>query len=556
MLNEAPTTATALRLAARLRRAAREERRLKDGRAVSAENVDKAMDAFLEKVSRLRENGFKEDDGEDDEEEESLPASSPFARPAGESRRESGRMPGYDAWTSPENDDDDNGGDYNDQELQELEEEKGEQLPRKPLKIKKFVRSAPTGPMAPGPGGKVSPELWESVIDKKYNNVDRVWQSPTAASLPTAPEKHLDSMLPQDAWLRLPHIAVNGMTNCGKSTLINHAVHWNYAAKASSVAGKTKSIDFYVVNNRFVLVDLPGYPDPEEIAHLGVLKNWERQWEELVLTYLKMCADGKYDLRLLLQLQLTRKRPTKMCQKFVGDCQSLDLPLLMVMTKDDQLKRGHEERIHYVRNIKNILAAPDLAHLHYTCDTEQRSNRSCKKQLHRWMRESVQAESSAEVKQKLKDFGLVIMPTRERAGMPSSKALAEEPLHLTEAEIEEGRVAKAAAEAAAEEAEEAGFNWKEESERQKKLRRVELRRRERVRERGPPPETEPVSRPAPPKEPRKPPPTRAEAKLLAARAEKRDQMAERQKKREQARQARDKLLSPEALAGADVGASE
>merc|ERR550537_146753 len=102
-------------------------------------------------------------------------------------------------------------------------------------------------------------------------------------------------MLPKDAWMRLPHIVVNGMTNTGKSTLINHLLRWKYAARASSKPGRTTSIDFYCVNNRFVLVDLPGYPDPDEIAYMGVMKNWESHWEDLVLTYLEMCAERKYD---------------------------------------------------------------------------------------------------------------------------------------------------------------------------------------------------------------------------------------------------------------------
>ena len=47
----------------------------------------------------------------------------------------------------------------------------------------------------------------------------------------------------------------------------------------SSVPG----IDFYCINNRFVLVDLPGYPDPEELAHQGVLKKWEAHWQDGIL---------------------------------------------------------------------------------------------------------------------------------------------------------------------------------------------------------------------------------------------------------------------------------
>ena len=79
------------------------------------------------------------------------------------------------------------------------------------------------------------------MISRKFNVVDRVWKAPTSTDLPRVPKLSEDAMVPENAWLRMPHIAVNGMTNCGKSSLINHVVRWNYAAKASSRAGRTTS---------------------------------------------------------------------------------------------------------------------------------------------------------------------------------------------------------------------------------------------------------------------------------------------------------------------------
>ena len=55
----------------------------------------------------------------------------------------------------------------------------------------------------------------------------------------------------------LPHIAVAGESNAGKSSLLNHLLK-KELAKASSVAGKTRSVDMMLVNDALVVTDLPG----------------------------------------------------------------------------------------------------------------------------------------------------------------------------------------------------------------------------------------------------------------------------------------------------------
>jgi GTP-binding protein EngB required for normal cell division len=59
-------------------------------------------------------------------------------------------------------------------------------------------------------------------------------------------------------YMDLPEIAVVGRTNAGKSSLLNHVLGKAGAAKASSRAGKTSSIDLYLVNDSLVLADVPG----------------------------------------------------------------------------------------------------------------------------------------------------------------------------------------------------------------------------------------------------------------------------------------------------------
>ncbi|CAJ1401133.1 unnamed protein product [Effrenium voratum] len=371
LLKGAPSPQHALQLAARLRRASREGKRTRDGRSLDAEIVDDALDILLENTADTEHS------------------------PEAEGRQQEKQK--FDAHRI----------DIQNGDAEEKEEEQEEQEEREETEDNSGGRQSPPRWSA-GVGSEdretheVPYELWEQVVSRKFNVVDRVWKAPTSASLPKVPSMREDAMVPESSWLRLPHIAVNGMTNCGKSTLINHLIRWTYAAKASSVPGRTNSIDFYCVNNRFVLVDLPGYPDPEELAHQGVLKKWEAHWQDLVFTYLQMCADGHYDLRLMLQLQQTKRRPSRACRMFVDELRAKDLPLLLILTKDDQLKKPNEERNYYATQIKKTLGL-EGQHLHFTAKHALEMSRRSKKHVQRWIRTAVTAESRVEVQQTLQE---------------------------------------------------------------------------------------------------------------------------------------------------------
>ena len=436
LLKKAPTQQHALQLAARLRKAAREGKRTKDGRSLDAQVVDEALDVLLENNARLktpvatpRTPSYYDDE---DDEEETL---NPFARvrqeeapwaeeafPGADGRdelvqamaeeaaqdqaeEEGFRGRGYRGTSAEE--DEDGMGDYA-EDMEKQREEPPKASPKAPPRWKSGT--APSESEAgrdvdrvdDGDDGDVPYELWEQVISPKFNVVDRVWKAPTSSDLPKVPKLSEDAMVPESAWLRMPHIAVNGMTNCGKSSLINHIVRWTYAAKASSRAGRTTSIDFYVVNNRFVLVDLPGYPDPEEMAHQGVLKRWEAAWEDLVLRYLKMCEEGVYDLRLMMHLQQSHKRPSRACRRFVEELQQRKLPMLLILTKDDHLVKPNDQRNAYATQIKKTLRM-EGPHIHYTSKGSLEMGRRSKKHVQKWIRTAVTAESSDQVKQLLKE---------------------------------------------------------------------------------------------------------------------------------------------------------
>jgi GTP-binding protein len=82
--------------------------------------------------------------------------------------------------------------------------------------------------------------------------------------------------------LILPEIAFVGRSNVGKSSLINRLVQRKKLAKTSSTPGKTRMINFYLVNNVLILVDLPGYGYTKAPEHVS------RRWRKSIDTYFRL----------------------------------------------------------------------------------------------------------------------------------------------------------------------------------------------------------------------------------------------------------------------------
>src|SRR5919198_5114998 len=79
----------------------------------------------------------------------------------------------------------------------------------------------------------------------------------------------------------LPEVAFAGRSNVGKSSLINALVHRKHLVKTSATPGKTRAINFFVVNQRFLLVDLPGY------GYARVPREMQASWRLMVEAYLQ-----------------------------------------------------------------------------------------------------------------------------------------------------------------------------------------------------------------------------------------------------------------------------
>lgn len=128
--------------------------------------------------------------------------------------------------------------------------------------------------------------------------------------------------------IELPEIAFAGRSNVGKSSLINSFVHRKNLARISSTPGKTSEINFFNVENRWVLVDMPGFGYTKR----GVKKREE--WIELNNSYLS----SRENLKMVCVLIDARHDPMDMDLSLLEWLETNELAYLIVLTKCDKLK--------------------------------------------------------------------------------------------------------------------------------------------------------------------------------------------------------------------------
>src|SRR6267143_1651419 len=96
--------------------------------------------------------------------------------------------------------------------------------------------------------------------------------------------KFLGGMAAAGGWrpeTSLPEIAFAGRSNVGKSSLINRLLRRKKAARVSNTPGRTREINFFAVNDQFVLADLPGY------GYAKVSKDKKAEWKPMIEGYLR-----------------------------------------------------------------------------------------------------------------------------------------------------------------------------------------------------------------------------------------------------------------------------
>ena len=135
------------------------------------------------------------------------------------------------------------------------------------------------------------------------------------------------SQFPKDL---LPEIAFAGRSNVGKSSLLNCLVGKSIA-KTSGTLGKTRAINFFLMNEKFYFVDLPGY------GYARVSKSMRKSWQELMETYLSKRPNLRATVVII---DVRREEIPESDVQMMDFLRSVEVPCIPVFTKADKLNRG------------------------------------------------------------------------------------------------------------------------------------------------------------------------------------------------------------------------
>jgi GTP-binding protein len=130
--------------------------------------------------------------------------------------------------------------------------------------------------------------------------------------------------------LRLPEVILCGRSNVGKSSFINSLFNRKELAKISSTPGKTRSINYYLIDDKFYIVDLPGYGYAK--ASFEERNKWGKLVEDFIL-------ESGY-IKLACHLIDSRHKPTELDIKLNSLLKYRDLPYLVILNKADKLKQS------------------------------------------------------------------------------------------------------------------------------------------------------------------------------------------------------------------------
>ncbi len=128
----------------------------------------------------------------------------------------------------------------------------------------------------------------------------------------------------------LKEIAFAGRSNVGKSSLLNLITGRKKLAKVSGSPGKTRTINFYLINDAFRIVDLPGY------GYAKVSKSISQDWGAMMEKYLQ----GRENLIKVIQLVDIRHQPSKQDVEMYEYLRYYGLDGIVVATKADKVSRN------------------------------------------------------------------------------------------------------------------------------------------------------------------------------------------------------------------------
>ncbi len=132
----------------------------------------------------------------------------------------------------------------------------------------------------------------------------------------------------------LPEFCLAGRSNVGKSTLINKITGRKRLARTSNTPGKTQQMNYYRIDGKIYLVDLPGF------GFAKVPEKERKRWGKEIRNYLL----GRRTLRLILHLVDARHPPGKLDEEFFYWMASNEKPFSVILTKCDKISSNKQQQ--------------------------------------------------------------------------------------------------------------------------------------------------------------------------------------------------------------------
>ena len=129
---------------------------------------------------------------------------------------------------------------------------------------------------------------------------------------------------------KLPEVILCGRSNVGKSSFINSLFNRKDLAKTSSTPGKTRSINYYMIDDKFYMVDLPGY------GYAKASLKERKFWGNLIGDFISESGN----IILAFHIIDSRHKPTELDLQLNQILVQNEIPYIIIFTKSDKLKQS------------------------------------------------------------------------------------------------------------------------------------------------------------------------------------------------------------------------
>lgn len=147
----------------------------------------------------------------------------------------------------------------------------------------------------------------------------------------------------------MPQIAFSGRSNVGKSSLINTLLGRKKLARVSSAPGKTITVNFYSVDKKLYLVDLPGYGYAKRSAED------KKRWSALTDGFFTARNEGDTSLKAVAQLIDMKAGPTSDDVMMLDYLNTVNIPYFIVVTKSDKTnKTDRNKMLEFINNHPSV----------------------------------------------------------------------------------------------------------------------------------------------------------------------------------------------------------